>query len=146
MRETRVRSLALEDPLEKGMATHLSILGWRIPWKEEEPGGLKSMGFQRVRQDWVTTLSFTVTHRTWMTKPHPFCPSLQTSPQGCPLWVRWAHPPCWDTSLAWKTRHWKALEDNGQALAGSETEEKSLGLITEQLAPKGVDFQGKVFI
>ena len=85
-------------------------------------------------------------HRTWMTKPHPFHPSLQTSPQGCPLWVRWARPPCWDTSLAWKTRHWKALEDNDQALAGSEIEEKSLGLITEQLAPKVVDSQGKVFI
>ena len=39
MRETRVRSLGLEDPLEEGMATHSSILPWRIPWTEE-PGGL----------------------------------------------------------------------------------------------------------
>ena len=83
-------------------------------------------------------------HRTWMTKPHPFCPSLQTSPQGCPLWVKWARPPSWDTSLAWKTRHGKALEDNDQALAGSEI--KSLGLMTEQLAPKVVDSQGKVYL
>ena len=41
--ETRVRSLGQEDPLEKGMATHSSILAWRIPWTEE-PGGLQSMG------------------------------------------------------------------------------------------------------
>ena len=39
-----------EEPLEKGMATHSSILAWRIPWTEE-PGGLQSMGLQRVRQD-----------------------------------------------------------------------------------------------
>ena len=48
MQETRVRSLGWEDPLEKGMATHSSILAWRIPWTEE-PGGLQSMGLQRVR-------------------------------------------------------------------------------------------------
>ena len=46
--ETWVRSLGQEDPLEKGMATHSSILAWRIPWTEE-PGGLWSMGSQRVR-------------------------------------------------------------------------------------------------
>ena len=40
----------LENPLEKGMATHSSILAWRIPWTEE-PDGLQSMGWQRVRQD-----------------------------------------------------------------------------------------------
>ena len=43
MQETQVRSLCLKDPLEKGMATHSSILAWRIPWTEE-PGGLQSMG------------------------------------------------------------------------------------------------------
>ena len=42
MQDTRVRSLGQEDPLEKGMATHSSILAWRIPWREE-PGGLQSM-------------------------------------------------------------------------------------------------------
>ena len=46
--ETRVQSLGLKDPLEEGMATHSSILAWRIPWTEE-PGGLQSMGSQRVR-------------------------------------------------------------------------------------------------
>ena len=45
-----MRSLDWEDPLEKGMATHSSILAWKIPWAEE-PGGLQSMGPQRVRHD-----------------------------------------------------------------------------------------------
>ena len=47
MQETGVRSLGQEDALEKGMATHSSILAWRIP-ETEEPGGLQSMGLQRV--------------------------------------------------------------------------------------------------
>ena len=45
MQETRVRSLGWEDPLEKGMANHASILAWRIPWTEE-PGGLQPMGLR----------------------------------------------------------------------------------------------------
>jgi len=45
MQEIQVRSLGLEDPLEKGMATHSSILPWEIPWTEES-GGLQSMGLQ----------------------------------------------------------------------------------------------------
>ena len=57
MRETWVRSLGLEDLLEKEMATHSSILAWRIPWTED-PGRLQSMGSQRVRHDWVTSLHF----------------------------------------------------------------------------------------
>ena len=57
MRETKVRSLGWEDPLEKEMATHSSILAWRISWIEE-PGGLQSMGLQRVGHDWVTSLHF----------------------------------------------------------------------------------------
>ena len=47
MQETQVQSLGLEDPLEKGMATHSSILAWRIP-RTEKAGGLQSMGLQRV--------------------------------------------------------------------------------------------------
>ena len=50
MSETRVQSLGWEDPLEKEMATHSSILAWEIPWTED-PGGLQSMGPQRVRHD-----------------------------------------------------------------------------------------------
>ena len=48
--ETRVQFLGREDPLEEGMATHFSILVWRISWTEE-PGGLQSIGSQRVRHD-----------------------------------------------------------------------------------------------
>ena len=50
MQETPVRSLGWEDPLEKGMDTHSSILAWGIPWTEES-GGLQSTGSQRVKQD-----------------------------------------------------------------------------------------------
>ena len=50
MQETQVLSLGQEDPLEKELATHSSILVWRIPWTEE-PGGLQSMGSQKVRHD-----------------------------------------------------------------------------------------------
>ena len=50
MQETWVRSLGQEDPLEKKMATHSSILAWKIPWTEE-PGRLESMGSQRVGHD-----------------------------------------------------------------------------------------------
>ena len=50
MQETRIRSVGWEDPLEKGMTIHSSILAWRIPWTEER-GGLQSMGSQRVRHD-----------------------------------------------------------------------------------------------
>ena len=50
MWETQVRSLGWEDPLQKGMATHSSILAWRIPWTEE-PGGLQSTGSRRVGHD-----------------------------------------------------------------------------------------------
>ena len=48
MQETQVQSLGWKDPLEEGMATHSRILAWEIPWSEE-PGGLQSMGSQRVR-------------------------------------------------------------------------------------------------
>ena len=48
--ETQVRALGWENPLEKGMATHYSILAWRIPWTEKT-GGPQSMGSQRVRHD-----------------------------------------------------------------------------------------------
>ena len=54
MWETRVWSLGWEDALEKETATHSSILAWKIPWTEK-PGGLQSMGLQRVRHDWVTS-------------------------------------------------------------------------------------------
>ena len=52
MQETQFRSLGREDPLEKGMATHSSILAWRIPWTEE-PGGLWSMESHRHTHQWL---------------------------------------------------------------------------------------------
>ena len=57
MQETRVWSLGQEDPLEKEVATHSSILAWKIPWTEE-PGRLQSSGYQRVKHDWVTNFHF----------------------------------------------------------------------------------------
>ena len=56
MCETQVWSLGREDPLEKEMATHSSILAWEIPWTEK-PSGLQSMGLQRVGHYWETSTS-----------------------------------------------------------------------------------------
>ena len=53
MQETWVGSLGQQDPLEEGMATHSSILAWRIPWTEE-PDGLQFMGSQRARKNLTT--------------------------------------------------------------------------------------------
>ena len=66
MRETRVWFLDREDPLEKEMATHSSILTWRIPWMEE-PGGLQSTGSQRFGHDWATSLSLSLS-LCWLSK------------------------------------------------------------------------------
>ena len=64
MQGTWVRSLVQEDSVEKGMATHFSILAWRISWKEE-PRGTQSMGSQGVRHDRATnTFTNTLTFRT----------------------------------------------------------------------------------
>ena len=62
MRETRVWSLGREDPLEKEMATHSSILAWKIPWMKE-PGPLQSMRLQRVGHDWANACSL-----SWLSK------------------------------------------------------------------------------
>ena len=55
MKKTQIQSLDKEDPQEKGMATHYSILSWRIPWTED-PTGLQSMGLQRVIHDSATNM------------------------------------------------------------------------------------------
>ena len=68
IQETRFRSLSWEDTLEEGMATHCSILAWRIPWTEE-PGGLQSMGSQRAGHDWATkhsTAQHCYSNITWL--------------------------------------------------------------------------------
>ena len=66
MPETQVQSLGREDPLEKGLATHSSILAWEIPWTEG-PGGLLSMESQRVGLSWATDHS--TQHTPWGGKP-----------------------------------------------------------------------------
>ena len=75
MQETWVRSLGQEDSLEKGMATHFSILAWRIPWTQK-PCVLQSMGSQRVGHDWVTNYFFLFFLRYW----------LDTSPKNLFKW------------------------------------------------------------
>ena len=92
MRETRVRALGWEDPLEKEMAIHSSTIAWKIPWTEE-PGRLQSKGSQRVRHDWVTSLSMKIMETSFKRshactsglsapKPaaghHPHTPPLET--------------------------------------------------------------------
>ena len=67
-----VQSLGWEDPLEEGMATHSGILAWRIPWTEE-PGGLQSMGSQRVRHDLVTQEQRSNSTTTMGGWPTPSC-------------------------------------------------------------------------
>ena len=62
MQEAQVQPLGQEDPLEKGMATHSSILACRIPWTEE-PGRLQSMVSQRIRHNWATNI---YTHKAYM--------------------------------------------------------------------------------
>ena len=62
MQETRVQSLGWEDPLEKEMATHSSILAWKIPWTEE-PGRQQSTGPQTVGHDWATSLTHSLKAR-----------------------------------------------------------------------------------
>ena len=69
MQEMWVRSLCGEDPLEKRMATHSSILAWKIPWTEE-PGGLQSMGSQRVRHNWAL-MPHSLSDVTWAPLSHP---------------------------------------------------------------------------
>ena len=109
MQEIWVQSLGQEDPLEKGMVTHSSILSRRIPWTEE-PGGLQSMGLQRTGHDWATfTHSLFCIYvrcqamQIWeillsllRNMPLPYCvPVLYSVPKvnglGTSLWVQMCH-------------------------------------------------------
>ena len=93
--EMWVRSLGWEDPLEKRMATHSSILAWEIPWTEE-PGRLQSMGSQRVRHSWAINSSL-VYHKSasnWSNlypkpwyKHHPQCLNLANNVWFFPLTI-----------------------------------------------------------
>ena len=75
VQKTWVRFLGQEDPLEKGMAAHSSVLAWKILWTEE-PGSLQSMGSQRVGYSWETS--------TWLSikvsKFYKLCPVIWTTP------------------------------------------------------------------
>ena len=73
MWESRVRSLSQEDLLEKEMATHSSILAWKIPWTEE-PDGLQSMGLQRIRYHWRSNTLIS------LFEPRAHAPQLEKSP------------------------------------------------------------------
>ena len=123
MQETRVWSLDHEDPLEKGRATHTSILAWRIS-RTEEPGGLQSMGLQRVRHDWVTKHrhrhTHTHTHTGWImavmvevaTRMRPVLVMLLPWRHGtnffffCSLW---ADPFSWEISGRWASYFYTQL-------------------------------------
>ena len=74
VQETWDASLDQEDLLEKGMATHSSILAWRIPWTEES-GGLQSMGSQRVGHDWATNTDINLYDKYW----NHSCPGCQSN-------------------------------------------------------------------
>ena len=97
MQETWIRSLGWEDPLEKGMATHSSILAWAIP-RTEEPDGLQSMGLQRVGHDWVTNTATSVSAKVgWIqgcgTMDAQEEPSVRRADCGYVWWGR-APVPC----------------------------------------------------
>ena len=100
MRETRVRSLGWEDPLEKEMATHSSILAWRIPWTEEL-GRLQSTGLQRVGLDWVTSLSYIYMCSFVYTHTHTHTHTCMYS-LGEPGWVTETIYAAFHYSIKWK--------------------------------------------
>ena len=123
MQETCVRSLGWEDPLEKEMATHSSILAWKISWAEE-PDGLQSMRSQRVGHNWVTNTYLHLLPDSSVSKestcnagdPHWIPGSGRSAGEGVdyPLQYSWASlvaqlvenpPTMWDTwflSLEWE--------------------------------------------
>ena len=87
--ETRVQSLGWEDPLEEGMATHSSILAWRIPWTEE-PGGLQFMESQR---DITKATEYTCMPVCW--------DDIKTSPDSRGLQVSLILPPSLESRISW---------------------------------------------
>ena len=120
MRKTRVQSLDREDSLEKEMATHSSILAWRISWTEE-PGRLQSTGSQRVRHDWVTSLHF---FTSAVLTSHKIVPNMLPDNQDCraslvaelvknPLEMR----ETWVQSLGWEDPLEKGIATHSSILA-----------------------------
>ena len=113
MQETKVQSLGGKDPLEEGMATHASTLDWEIPWTEE-PGGLQSMGLQRVGHDLATEQQLSNGSHVWerwgrwcMTKEGTAFyspPSRTRNPIFCPVVAHakdaWRENSIWPHSLS----------------------------------------------
>ena len=128
MWETWVWSLGQEDPPEKGMATHSSILAWEIPWTEQ-PGGLPSTGSQRVRHDWATdTVTFTVT-------PYPSSPK-QVSLLQSPSRHTWEDLPPKSKGTCWHLANRLSLACSGprhQLLAGKGITLQQAGMIYANL-------------
>ena len=86
VQETRVQSLGQEDPLEKGLATHSSMLAWRIPWTEE-PGRMPVMGSQRAGHEWATSIftfffNLLLRNGLWMTISALLTPPLWVEEEG----------------------------------------------------------------
>ena len=104
MWETWDQYLGQEDPLEKEMATHSSILAWRIPWTEEH-GGLQTMESQRVGLDWATSLSLftpSISHWTWAAAGRGMVFSSKAIPKGMVAGgCCWLHSHSRDKSFIW---------------------------------------------
>ena len=106
MQETQeacVRSLSWEDPLEKEMSTHCSILAWKIPWTEE-PGRLEFMGSQRIRHDWATEHICTIPKVFLNSWDKPYLVTIINF-EVC---VEKAMAPH-SSTLAWKIHGWRSL-------------------------------------
>ena len=154
MWETWVRSLGREDPLEKEMATYSSLLAWRIPWTEE-PGGLQSTGSQRVRHDWVTSLSLSFIPEWSNGFPTFFNLSLNftiksswSEPQSAPSLV---FADCIDllhlqVHRILSVKNQKSLRRNGVALLVNKSiHNEMLGCSFKNDRMISVHFQGKSF-
>ena len=90
IQETQVRSLGWEDPLEKEMAAHFSILAWKIP-RTAEPGRLLSMGLQRIRHDWATSLLLSILKlglQYYLLMLHSICQQIWKTQQWPQDWKR----------------------------------------------------------
>ena len=86
MQETRILFLGREVPLEKGMAIHSSILTWRIPWTEK-PGGLQSVGSQKVGHDWTTNIHTHIGLPRWLSGKESACQCRRYRRCGFDPWV-----------------------------------------------------------
>ena len=123
--ETQVQSMGWEDPLEEEMATHSSILAWKIPWTEE-PGGLQSMGSQRVRHNWATEhtvdlqccINFSLQHSC----TEAFSTVLCISTLVCSTLYPCAY---WQTLKFWRWCKWEVAEwwGEGNACTSVQTQQ-----------------------